>query len=96
MMLHVQALTFFLRCGVDVLSCSYSAEPAGGTSEWHESRCDTTAQHAVQDPAGVGPPADVWEEHPEPSHQPRERASTAAGELGHSEQEGRGGFRKLF
>lgn len=62
-------------------SCSCSAEPAGGTSEWHESRCNTTAQHAVQDPTGVGEAADVWAEHPEPPHQPRQWTSTAAGEM---------------
>lgn len=56
-----------------------SAEPAWGTSEWHESGCDTTSQYAVQDPTSVGPPADVWEEHPEPSHQSRDRATTSAG-----------------
>lgn len=61
------------------LLCSCSVEPAGGAAERHEGRRHTSAQHAVQDPTGVGTTADVGAEHPEPSDQSREWAS-AAGE----------------
>lgn len=63
-----------------VFSSSDSAEPAGGTSEWHESRRNAASQHAFQDSTRFCSPADVGAEHIEPSHQPRERASVAAGD----------------
>lgn len=63
-----------------VFSSSDSAEPAGGTSQWHESRRDTAPQHAFQDSTRFSSPADVGAEHIEPSHQPREWASVSAGD----------------
>lgn len=63
-----------------VFFSSDSAEPAGGTSEWHESRRDAASQHAFQDSTCFSSPADVGAEHIEPSHQPREWASVAAGD----------------
>lgn len=60
--------------------CDGSAEPAGGAAERHEGRRDAATGHAVQGPAHRRPPADVGEEHPQPTGQQGHRDAHAPGQ----------------
>lgn len=60
--------------------CICSIEPAGGAAERHEGRCDAATGHAVPSPAHRRSPADVGEEHPQPTGQQGHRDAHAPGQ----------------
>lgn len=62
------------------ICCNYSVEPAGGAAERHEGRCDAATGYAIQSPANRRPPANVGEEHPQPTGQQGHRDAHAPGQ----------------
>uniref|UniRef100_A0A669DKS3 Chromodomain helicase DNA binding protein 3 n=1 Tax=Oreochromis niloticus TaxID=8128 RepID=A0A669DKS3_ORENI len=59
---------------------SSAVEPVGGAAERHEGRRDSATGHAVQSPTHRRPPADVREEHPQPTGQQGHRDAHAPGQ----------------
>lgn len=62
------------------ICCNSSFKPAGGAAERHEGRCDAATGHAIQSPAHCRPPANVGEEHPQPTGQQGHRDAHAPGQ----------------
>ena len=74
-LLQVCSCRWFCCC-----CCCCSAEPVGGAAEWHEGRRDPATGHAVQSPAHRRPPANVREEHPQPTGQQGHRDAHSPGQ----------------